>query len=322
MQRLLACARHGRSNKAVVGTLTCALCLLVSWCVLTVLHAASTDKRRQVGQDLLNCTRVEIEVDPSVFVWCFPSNEHTDLLSIDEMEHLKLLKMIRSDNREAIDDVARMDLSDGEYRGLSQGEVGIRPSLHITGYREDKAVVSFTIFGDLVRTHDGHEFRYRGGFPYLRRLMTLTVTMRQVRPLETRVYCAKHLSEIYYVLSVVGNSGSYPPPPEWSNRVLQHWSDWIQQQSLPCTPSRLVTTTPLECPSARVSHYAMNPSCKPESPGDMVLLFETKAGWNQHGGPDLFAFDNHDPQGGCVLLNDGTVKFIRTEGELRQLRWK
>ena len=54
----------------------------------------------------------------------------------------------------------------------------------------------------------------------------------------------------------------------------------------------------------------------------MVLLFETKAGWNQHGGPELFTFDNHDPKGGHVLLKNGTVKFIRTEDELRQLRWK
>jgi predicted enzyme involved in methoxymalonyl-ACP biosynthesis len=30
----------------------------------------------------------------------------------------------------------------------------------------------------------------------------------------------------------------------------------------------------------------------------------------------------HDPKGGCALLNDGTVKFIRTKEELQQLRWK
>ena len=78
------------------------------------------------------------------------------------------------------------------------------------------------------------------------------------------------------------------------------------------------------CPSAKKGkcNYAMNPNCEPNSPGDMVLLFETKAGWNQHGGPELFTFDNHDPRGGCVLLNDGTVKFIRTEEELNALRWK
>jgi hypothetical protein len=27
-------------------------------------------------------------------------------------------------------------------------------------------------------------------------------------------------------------------------------------------------------------------------------------------GPELFTFDNHNPKGGCVLLNDGTVKSI------------
>ena len=82
---------------------------------------------------------------------------------------------------------------------------------------------------------------------------------------------------------------------------------------------------PLICPSTSEGNkcnYAMNPDCKPDSPGDMVLLFETKAGWNQHGGPELFTFNNHDPRGGCVLLNDGTVKFIRTTEELQQLRWK
>jgi hypothetical protein len=71
-----------------------------------------------------------------------------------------------------------------------------------------------------------------------------------------------------------------------------------------------------------VSDYAMNPNCEPNSPKDTVLLFEAKPGWNQHGGPELFTFDNHDPKGGCVLLNDGTVKFVRTKEELAQLRWK
>ena len=71
-----------------------------------------------------------------------------------------------------------------------------------------------------------------------------------------------------------------------------------------------------------VSDYAMNSNCREGSPDDMVFLFESQPGWNQHGGPELFTFDNHDPKGGFVLLNDGIVKFIRTKEELRQLRWK
>ncbi len=70
-----------------------------------------------------------------------------------------------------------------------------------------------------------------------------------------------------------------------------------------------------------VSDYAMNHACDPNSP-HTVLSFETRPGWNQHGGPELFTFDNHDPKGGCILPNDGTVKFIRTKEELAQLRWK
>ena len=82
-----------------------------------------------------------------------------------------------------------------------------------------------------------------------------------------------------------------------------------------------------ECPSAGEvkCHYALNPDCGPNSPPDTVLLFETKAGWNQHGGTELFTFDNNDPKRGSVLLNDGipgTIKFIRTKEELQQLRWK
>ena len=68
--------------------------------------------------------------------------------------------------------------------------------------------------------------------------------------------------------------------------------------------------------------FVVNPNCKPNSPPDTVLLFESKVGWNQHGGPELFTFDNHNPKGGCVLFNDGSVRFIRTKEELKKLRWK
>jgi len=59
----------------------------------------------------------------------------------------------------------------------------------------------------------------------------------------------------------------------------------------------------------------------------------TSSGGNvlsEYGGPELLTFDNNESRGGCVLLNDGTLKFIRTpvlsevEGkeELHSLRWK
>jgi hypothetical protein len=67
-------------------------------------------------------------------------------------------------------------------------------------------------------------------------------------------------------------------------------------------------------------HYAMNPDCEPNSPNDVVLLFETKGGWNQCGGPELLTFDNHHGQA-TVLFNDGCIGFIRPEN-VGKLKWK
>jgi prepilin-type processing-associated H-X9-DG protein len=65
----------------------------------------------------------------------------------------------------------------------------------------------------------------------------------------------------------------------------------------------------------------MNPDCEPNSPADLVLLFETKGGWNQYGGPELLTLDNHKGEGANVLFNDGHVKFIKPD-EVGKLKWK
>jgi prepilin-type processing-associated H-X9-DG protein len=58
------------------------------------------------------------------------------------------------------------------------------------------------------------------------------------------------------------------------------------------------------------SFFAINPNAEPNSAGDVVLLFETKDGWNQFGGPELMSFDNHYRKGCNVLFNDGHVEFV------------
>ncbi|NIM06326.1 MAG: hypothetical protein GTN65_12090 [Armatimonadetes bacterium] len=106
---------------------------------------------------------------------------------------------------------------------------------------------------------------------------------------------------------------AYPGARKWCDAIVLAYSGFGKGILVPFT-----------CPNGPKGkcHYAMNPECTYDSPADMVLLFETKVGWNRRAGPKLFTFDNHDPKGGLVLLNDGTVKFIRTEEELKQLRWK
>ena len=54
---------------------------------------------------------------------------------------------------------------------------------------------------------------------------------------------------------------------------------------------------------------------------DVVLLFETKAGWNQFGGPELLTTEHHEGKGCNVLFNDGDVEFIKKE-QVGELKWK
>ncbi len=68
-------------------------------------------------------------------------------------------------------------------------------------------------------------------------------------------------------------------------------------------------------------HYAMNPNCEPNSSNDIVLLFETKGGWNQHGGPELLTLDNHKPRGANVAFHDGHWEFIKPK-DVGKLKWK
>ena len=77
-----------------------------------------------------------------------------------------------------------------------------------------------------------------------------------------------------------------------------------------------------KCPANKNgrSHYAINVA-SPRSHPRLVVLFETKAGWNQVGGPELLTTDNHNGKGCNVLFNDLTVEFVKTE-ELAKLKWK
>ncbi len=134
----------------------------------------------------------------------------------------------------------------------------------------------------------------------------------QVHPFNLRWDCGGNLMYLAGSFRPLREkTGAFPVPSAWCDTMIQSG----QMAYLP---------TALQCPAVYNGrcHYAMNVDCVPESPPDTVLLFETTAGWNQHGGPELFTLDNHDPRGGCVILRDGTLMFIRAEEGLKQLRWK
>ncbi len=107
------------------------------------------------------------------------------------------------------------------------------------------------------------------------------------------------------------NDNRYPPPDKWCDLLLG---------PVPYLPTDDLLFEYLPT-GKRCCVYAMNPNCKPNSPPDMVLLFETKGGWNQFGGPEILTTENHKPKGCNILFNDRRVEFVRAK-DLGKLKWK
>jgi hypothetical protein len=286
---------------------------------LRIPYVEDPSRRELRPQNLSVCTRVEIKYEPSMLDYFFPSAARQHLLSVPEIKYLESHEMIVVDDQELI-----RSMADEISEGFCGGQIVTESRLaHVTCYRGNEHLTSFTVYGDAsLETEDKQYLWYRRN-PQGVRMLT-----QQVKPFELRMQCAVNLVDLWHRLrlyyktekmrledSSAGNQIVYPAVDEWCDVMLRAYQI--------VGPGKSIMRAHI-CPSAGEGecHYAINPNCKFDSPPDMVLLFETKAGWNRHGGRELFTFDNHDPKGGCVLLNDGTVKFIRTAEELRRLRWE
>ena len=286
--------------------------------------------------DIHPCTRIEIEFRPSMLEYFFPYTGQQNILSDSERQTLRSSHSVIVDDQDLIDafvnEINEMIIMDGFVRRTSLA--------HIICYRETKPLMSFDVFHDNTIVTDACD-QYINN----KGLLNLRKFTPQVEPFELRVQCAANLRNLWYrlrlnykarkisQLSQAGSSGktemSYPVPTDWCDAlaracrtIKRPHQDIIKMLDHEIIEPHICPGTGENEKNLAKNSYAMNPNCKYNSPPETILLFETKAGWNQHGGPELFTFDNHDPKGGCVLLNDGTVKFIRTKEELQQLRWK
>ena len=257
--------------------------------------------------DINNCSRLEILYQPSALEYFFPYLNERELLSVEEISYMQSLQKIVVNNQEHIKAFA----NEVKEEGLPGGIYNEKSTAHVTCYSDNKRLTSFTIYDDRAIITDKEQcIRYSLGLSSLRKLTT------QIEPFQLRLECGDNLRNLWSLLRFLYVNRKTYPASKWNADIIgdHRASDISTESKMNC----------FKCPAMDDGkcHYAMNPNCQPNSPGDMVLLFETKAGWNQHGGEELFTFANHDPKGGCVLLNDGTVKFIRTKDELHALRWK
>jgi len=129
-----------------------------------------------------------------------------------------------------------------------------------------------------------------------------------------RILCAVRLMTFRWAFEAYCSDQdikTYPSSEKWCDLLVERTGS---------SKNRFLCQGAMEVGDKGPSHYAINPSCKPNSPSDTVLLFETKGGWNQHGGPEILTTEHHQNKGCNILFNDGSVKFV-TKEKLDELKW-
>jgi hypothetical protein len=294
--------------------------------LLTVFSSCHRRRESVSLPDLTRCTRIEVCWPRGILECSFPDAVRLSggILDANERQYIRSLEPYKITDPNAIRRLGDI-LRQGSYVGQLKGKLAWSSPIQIDCYRDDEHMALLTVCGTTVVANDRTMFEYP---MYVSQLDLLEP--QELHPFRIRFECASNLANGLYGAGPLwrGHIKEYPRPATWCDAIVSALRDRS------CTDKTI--TRVFACPAASIAHkssdasnerpresyYAMNPSCAPESPSNTVLLFETRPGWNQHGGPKLFTFDNHDPKGGCVLLNDGTVKFIRTAEELKQLRWK
>jgi hypothetical protein len=131
-----------------------------------------------------------------------------------------------------------------------------------------------------------------------------------IKPMAYRIVCGENLKGLGNAMAVYAgeNDHKYPPTERWCD--LLSAGEYASERQFICRRA-----------GAGRCNFAMNPDAEPNSLPDVVLLFETKAGWNQFGGPEILTTENHRGEGCTVAFVDARVKFVRTS-KLGTLKWK
>jgi hypothetical protein len=130
-----------------------------------------------------------------------------------------------------------------------------------------------------------------------------------------RMICGANLKGLGFAIQSYAqdNGGKYPTVGEWCDLLVQHAE--VSPKSFVCRGSDSTDGK---------SSYAMNRTLADKKVSDVagvvVLLFETKGGWNQFGGAEILTTENHNGNGCYVLFNDLSVRFVKTEN-IRDLEW-
>lgn len=124
-----------------------------------------------------------------------------------------------------------------------------------------------------------------------------------------RKRCAANLGVLAKCLLIYsGGENPYPAPDKWCDLLLE--GGYTVEGTFVCDGA-----------GEGRCHYAINPKATGYSSPRTVLLFETKGGWNQSGGPELVSTGNHKGDGCNIIFNDHHVEWVRAE-RVTELEWE
>ena len=150
-------------------------------------------------------------------------------------------------------------------------------------------------------------------------LFILIVVLRPHDPVDAarRVHCMANLKTLgqELVLYASENGDQYPPAEQWCDVLARQHADETGESTDQFRQK-------LRCPVVDEGAwgYAMNPQARPTSDPNVVLLFESDAGWKGFGGADQLVTGRHGDEGCCVHFVDGRTEYIKAEG-LAALEW-
>jgi len=133
-----------------------------------------------------------------------------------------------------------------------------------------------------------------------------------------RLRCGNNLDSLGKAVLAYANdnNGKYPVANRWCDLLLE--GGYVNEDKFKCPANK----------NARCS-YAMNKNIVelgPSGPQGMILLFETKGGWNQVGGEELITHETHATKNDQhrarhVFYDDGYVAF-ECQHFGSELKWK
>jgi hypothetical protein len=267
--------------------------------------------------DLSGCTRIELTYLPSARGYfgighagegfeTFFSNEETELMaSLDRVvvTDARMIKALAKKIRYKL-----CNQTGVKDRGGIRGKIGRNDGAYIEGYEGSKLTHTIHISGEsfLIHEESGRSYQY-----WKVDALDFTFLCPALTGFSQRLECGGNLDVLFMERERLS-------PPKWCDGYIGKTANDLSSEAL------RMFKRDLKCPACKRGrcNYAMNKDWYMGCLPDTVFLFEAKPGWNQYGGPELFTLDNHTPEGACVLLHDGTIKFVRTKEELMQLRWK